>query len=850
MQSILVKPFSSHIGAPTTTTITSKSLSGTFTNRMSSQKRNRESLVCTFCKQRKRRCDRQKPCSVCVKYGNPNCVYDRNKKKGPPSPYTAIFQVEKSSSSHELNGENKLQTPNDSQRLSTIYSNLYDASELYDPGNVLNTPSLVEDGGDTQMDASGGFGPSPFSTNNMVTAANIKHHYLGMNPVCGKEGEIKFADYLGTYIHNKLVRRSYSALTTVAFLRCDPVLACWLEYCYQISPQIDAEVLKLSEAEAAKSFIKKIYYLNGVTDVKEYTTKEPPPVNKPTPDLQARSREFENQLLAALPVKKAIWRYVNLFFIKLYPIFPIIDQREFMDKIISIIGPMTLSEDRISSLKITKPIDFAVLGALLIILRLSNHVMTSSHSSSEPENYLLEHSITQDSVDLAKRCFSLFNVHFTGSIEVVQLFLLIRIYTAYAPEEGDSLREPESYSNTMHLLNLLYSLGYNRDSFYTHHQEPDSRQRKLNRKIWYQVYNMCVSQCIINGYNIPIRPDSFDTLVPSESPDRHADNIIDKELESVVNSYNSKPFPCILELTKLMDLIGSIKLVKVCDITELLNIIEASTIKYYGYTREVLYDQKTHDLPRLIEVGHNLSIMDMDVSLIFYLFNYYQKENDIELVGYYVEKLILGTCYEIIPVCLEIFSNCNNFFPQLGDFTLIPTLFSLLYKAQTILISLRIRFKRVSELNTNESIAPLVKESERMTAELIKQITEIFGYFSPRYFSAWRLEKEANIAYDLAINNDFFEYMRMRSQKGLEFTEEQFERFYKALQLSWDEINQYKKDGQFDFSQRKMVPTIEHDLAAKEDIDKMWQSAREGIDLDFDLFTNINVNEFLKGYDI
>lgn len=39
------------------------------------RKRNRPSVVCTFCKRRKVRCDKGNPCSTCAKYGNKECVY-------------------------------------------------------------------------------------------------------------------------------------------------------------------------------------------------------------------------------------------------------------------------------------------------------------------------------------------------------------------------------------------------------------------------------------------------------------------------------------------------------------------------------------------------------------------------------------------------------------------------------------------------------------------------------------------------------------------------------------------------------------------------------------------------------
>lgn len=56
------------------------------------RKRNRPSIVCTFCKKRKVRCDKGNPCSTCVKYGNKDCVYGDS---GPlPDAADAVSELE------------------------------------------------------------------------------------------------------------------------------------------------------------------------------------------------------------------------------------------------------------------------------------------------------------------------------------------------------------------------------------------------------------------------------------------------------------------------------------------------------------------------------------------------------------------------------------------------------------------------------------------------------------------------------------------------------------------------------------------------------------------------------------
>lgn len=52
-------------------------------SRPSVKRRNRLTVVCTNCKRRKNKCDRKKPCSNCIKFGNPDtCVYVNSLKSG------------------------------------------------------------------------------------------------------------------------------------------------------------------------------------------------------------------------------------------------------------------------------------------------------------------------------------------------------------------------------------------------------------------------------------------------------------------------------------------------------------------------------------------------------------------------------------------------------------------------------------------------------------------------------------------------------------------------------------------------------------------------------------------------
>lgn len=210
-----------------------------------------------------------------------------------------------------------------------------------------------------------------------------------------------------------------------------------------------------------------------------------------------------------LPSNKTIWDLIDIFFAKFYPVFPILDQKDFIQAISKLIGQRNNLNNKISSIKVEKRIDFSFLGLLLIILRLSYLVIISTGSPKQDKHIkednglihiLANDPITIDAYFLSKKCLELFDLLNTSSTTVFQLALLHRIYLMYAPEEGDDgERESEATGFNGIITNAAIGLGFNRERTFSFAQTNSVREKNLHRKLWDTVSLLNVHNSVYSG---------------------------------------------------------------------------------------------------------------------------------------------------------------------------------------------------------------------------------------------------------------------------------------------------------------------------------------------------------------
>ncbi|WEJ94227.1 hypothetical protein PSN45_001708 [Yamadazyma tenuis] len=644
------------------------------------------------------------------------------------------------------------------------------------------------------------------------------------------------------------LRRSNPPFSPLTICRADPMILALLEYTDSVLVQEkwdNSVVLNNEYSAIEKKFSTKSDMLDGFDDVKPYETSEKESFKiggDSTSDEAAVS--LARSSLEVLPVRKAIWRYINVYFSKIYPYCPTMDQRAFMDTITKIIGTGEPNETRIETLHINRRIDFAHLGILLIMLRLSYLTITSHSFRTNGElqqpgsdlAYLVNHPIDIKVVAVSKRCMDCFHLYSTTSIPVLQLVLLHRVYFILAPEEGDSGRESEVYTYNNVINGMTYALGLNRESVFTYNTGPDSRHRNLCRKIWLSVYGLNVGHCLRNGYRLPIEPDSYDTLLPDAGSE--VTSIYDADLENVVLDVfsRSKLEP---EVPRILELVSNVRkgapLVELCS---LLEYFERTYLESYGVTRkEIMEGSFPHELERLYRASIYLTAIGMDITILMMVFNYYMKKDDIEIQSFYLNKLIVTVCYDFLPFCCEIFQNGGKIFKEFGDISIFPVILSMLYKAAIVLCSIHFRNKKALSTFCNDAeVCDILTQTNTILLKNLRNITDIFLYFSPWYFSAWKSSRNLVVVYDLMTGEGLYEFHSMRNAHGFSFPKSHFKKTLDVLRTSSEEWNQYRTTNEqgkevFTFQTRALVnPTVEGPsevspatfLDTRKEVDSRW----------------------------
>ncbi|EGV60533.1 hypothetical protein PSN45_001707 [Yamadazyma tenuis] len=760
-------------------------------------KRHRNTIVCTFCKRRKRKCDRCQPCSSCVKFGNPECTYDV--KLLPLVSKPPVFDT-------SLRNE-----------LCSLSRKLAELEKKLDgPESESALPPPTHSFGD----------------------------YLGCNPINSHKDILQLSQYSTTLFVKTGFQRSTPPLATLSMLRADPMVSALLEYANSVlvEDKTYQPVLNSKYAAIEKKFFTQDDVLNGMT------ASEPYKIGDKGPTVSVESEKTDevsltHLALEVLPVRKAIWRYINVFFSKIYPYYPILDQREFMDSINEILGNSEPNETRIKEIHITKKIDFAHLGILLLILRLSYLAITSlayraNGDLEQPGSelaYLMDHPIDVKAVSGSKRCMDLFPLYSAWSIAVLQMAFLQRLYIIVAPEEGDAIRDYEAFVYDGVINNMAQSLGLNRDMVFTFGQGPDSRHRNLCQKIWLSVIRLNSDQCLRNGYRFPIDRVSYDTLPPSES---EVTSSYDTDLERAVLNNLSKT-TIEPEITRILDLVSNVRdgipLVELCS---LLEYFEKTYVKTYGgKRRDLIQENFPNAVDKMNSTVSYISMMVLDLTMLFFIYNYYLQGDNTEIQSFYVNKLIVTVCYEFLPFCCEIFQNSGKIFKEFGDIMILPGMFNLLYKAAIVLCSIHFRNKKaLSTFRDDEEVCDILTQTNTILLKNLRNITDIFLYFSPWYFSAWRSSRNMVIVYDLMTGEGLYEFHSMRNAHGFSFPKSHFKKTLDVLRTSSEEWNQYRTTNEqgkevFTFQTRALVnPTVEGPsevspatfLDTRKEVDSRW----------------------------
>lgn len=743
------------------------------------RKRNRLSIVCTFCKKRKVKCDKGEPCRTCIRYGNTDCVYES----------LGIDDSLKREREYE-----SLQ--NEIRILRARLEKLQDESDHFDtePGHVEQFKSRPA---------------------TKITLDNPFQDLLGQNPIAAHDDRTSFyksEEFSIKTDKRKILRRSYLPFDWVSLARSDNTLIHVANYIVRA-----ASVRKGAEttggkpvSEVEEEFLSKNETIDGKADLEEYPLRTesvksgsiflptlpqmtPGPTlasttgTSPRPRICLMKQDLNKNGLylgylfheadlgqvkalctrieLVLPNKKIIWKLLDRFFAKFYPFAPIFDQQDFTEWLVEIMGPQSDSEDQ-PVLQIKKKTDFSLLGCLLLMLRISylslfsnsykNNVEAFSSSTDLEIKYLLNHPVSLDSVTLSKECLNMFDLFTTASLSVFQLALMTRVYTFYAPEEGDGDRGTETSTFNGLLTNMAISLGLNRDPDIIFGTSMDPRAKNLNRKLWWVVYFLNMVQTLLMGSKMSIANSDFDTKYPTLDPSNsNCSNLKAEEAVVKINARKVSVHVIIDELlTHVLNVRGNSDMHA---IGKSLSLLEKEVIKGYGAMCTIIKDPYAFpsEFEKMSSARYFISASVLTMSIIFNFFNYYEKKNNMKLMAFYVKKLVVMIAYDLLPFCYEIFENGKTIFKEISDLALLPELIKAIHKSTLIFVSFYVRckndiYRRELAKDHVTAMANDLKYAEsyrvlNQTANLLKEIATILKEtlvdLSPRYFYAWRINK-------------------------------------------------------------------------------------------------------------
>lgn len=521
-----------------------------------------------------------------------------------------------------------------------------------------------------------------------------------------------------------------------------------------------------------------------------------------------RELQLIEKIQVVLPKRRVVWKLIYRYFAWVYTYMPFLDEQYFRRDVARIIGPQSYEDEPITDLKIEKKLDLAVVGLLLIVLRLAYLSLFSNNStlneqilnSTDPSpeiqmsRYLMRNPININTIDVAQLCLDQFQVFRKTNFTVMQLTLYLRLYHTYAPEDGDGADGGDSQVLNAVLVQMAYSLGLNREP---DEQCKDLKINNLSRKIW----NYLVMSDTFLGYSFgnPLVTGEiyFDTKLPFTVAG--GENIIDKDRDRLINDryYNCMfLLPLLRDLTELtLNMKSRIPLPVLC---AKLSRLEVEWHSRCGTLKDCITCNGKGEpfaVERNLKVKIYLAYKAFLLSIFFHLYLYYESRNA-DTTFFYMKKCLLITTADIMPHYSALLGKSE----VISDMIINPTLEIAVHKSNMVYMSAIVRTNfTIFHMRQNSEHSRLCKDDKQYLAyfQLLCQVssclTRAAEYtisaitkISNRYYYAWRISKGQTFLLKIITSTQFYEenYHNAYSLYSLRYTSLQIEELIKICETT------------------------------------------------------------------
>ncbi|GEQ69790.1 hypothetical protein JCM33374_g3464 [Metschnikowia sp. JCM 33374] len=547
--------------------------------------------------------------------------------------------------------------------------------------------------------------------------------------------------------------------------------------------------------ESEKQFEKRALEVDGIDEILPYSSILKARKERSVPKQKLNSKtllmglshydvQIDRQLdtiekiRSVLPNKRIIWKLVHRFFDAVYVYVPYLDEGYFKEDLFRIIGTESYQEIPVSELKIERKLDLAIVGILLIMLRLAylsilsnntsltERILNSADPSPEIQNmkYLLTNPISIDTINVATLCLDQFQFLRRANFTVLQLALYLRIYHIFAPEDGDGADGGGSQVLSGVLLQMSYQLGLNR--------EPDEtctnlRMNNLSRKIW---HFMLVSDLhLASSFGNPLSTDEkfCDTKFPFSVPG--GENLIEKSKDrTIIDRYlgcGAMFFGMKDILKETLDINNRISLSR---LTSILSTWEAGWYRHSGTLKDCLSSGNVGEnslIDRNFSIKTYIASRCFLTTILFHVYLYYESKN-IDLSFFYFKKCLLISAADVMPHYSTLLKNSE----VLSDMIINPTLQMFIHKSNMVFLSgiIRVNFTifhlresmdHVRRCGSDPSYASFYQKLCQLSSCLTRAAEytiSAINKISHCYYYAWRITKSQTVLLRNVTSTEFY----------------------------------------------------------------------------------------------
>lgn len=747
------------------------------------KKRNKPTLVCTRCKKRKIKCNKELPCSSCVNSNVGNeCSYD-NKWQPISFADDDNMRIKRQKSTK--------------QKMKNTPDNLKRYTESATSSNGL---------GKSRPQSS----MADFCAQDYVVPAFNPHF---SNPIGPEDDMVNFHEgYTPIHVKDESRRLCFNPLCWASLLKKDPCLYKVCQY-VEASPsplwflmksanlsQENVNALTSRDGKHGKpdgEFISRLLKVEGYEELVPYkklltiradTTESANKIDLSTSTLTSTLFEgkFDPELKlienikTIMPKKKVVWKLIDKFFETLYPFMPFVDKDYFTADMVRILGTKSYEDEPFEYMKIIKRLDLAHIAICLIILRFTYLTLFSNRKcmnekiihSNDPSpaindlKYLLMNPVNVIVIEMAQLCLDRFEISRKTNLTVFQATLYMRIYHSTAPEDGDGTDGGDSQVSTAVLIQMAYALGLNREPDKFEDVCNDERINNLGRRMWHFLVRSDIIHCFHVGNPMSIDPRHYDVSFPYTTENNMtSDNAeLEKAISQEFGWFNYRLNTIREIVDKFLDIHGSYAM---NELTQKLNDVERVCREDFSTLEQVSSNSSISE--RFIDVVNARVFIALKGSMLIlyhHIYLHYESKSRFDIMFFYFKKAYVIFQNDLLPYIFAVLhGKLSN-----DGIILNPHTQMAIHKFNqfNLAFSVRIGYK-YHDMLSNYDHSRLMKEDVEYQKKFVKisnllknnktignLMLGLMSKISDRYFYAWRVVQAQKYILSIINNPEFY----------------------------------------------------------------------------------------------